>query len=142
MVEWIRCKKIISFFLCFFLCYLLMCNLLVNSFYHLKADQKVDKIVVRTPQGEFCVTSEEILEEINRQFHMQILISPGVGNLEADSGENFQIVFYNEQNKEMKGFGYNPGNKKVYPGELRLPPDTQVVLERIIHLPNRCEALG
>ncbi|QIB68486.1 hypothetical protein Ami103574_03750 [Aminipila butyrica] len=89
---------------------------------------------MRTAQGEFSITSKDRIEQINRQFHMQVLFSLGMGNLKEDSGDSVQIFFYNSQNKEMKGFGYNPGNKKVYPGELGVPPDTQKVLDQIVRL--------
>ena len=124
--------KFIRFILCFLVTYLLMCNLFVNSFYHLKANQKVERIVVQTSQREISITSRDIIEKVNRQFHMQVFLSMGLGALKTDKKESFKITFYNARDKEVKGFNYNPQNKKIYPGELRLPPDTQVVMDQIV----------
>ncbi|QAT42114.1 hypothetical protein [Aminipila luticellarii] len=132
LLENIRSHKFIRFILCFLVAYLLMCNLFVNSFYHLKANQKVERIVVQTSQREISITSRDIIEKVNRQFHMQVFPSMGLGALKADKKESFKITFYNARDKEVKGFNYNPLNKKLYPGELRLPPDTQVVMDQIV----------
>lgn len=135
MLEQMKDRKIMRFILCFIICYILMCNIFVNSFYHLKANQKVQKVVVKTPaQEKIVITSDKIIEKVNRQFHMQIFLSLGLGDLIENKKKVYRIIFYNDKDKEVKGFNYNPENKRIYPGELKLPVNTQLVMDEMVYL--------
>ncbi|QHI71843.1 hypothetical protein [Aminipila terrae] len=138
MLEEIENRRIMRFIACFILCYILMCNIFVNSFYHLKADEKVEKVIVRTPaQEKIVITSDKIIEKVNRQFHMQVFFSLGLGELIENKIENkkdvYKIIFYNDKDKEVKWFNYNPENKRIYPGELKLPVNTQLVMDEMVY---------
>lgn len=112
---------------------MIICNVLANIYYHLKADEKVEKVVVRTPtQQEIVITSKEILEKVNRQFHMQVFLTSGLGDLKKEREESYRIIFYNGKDKEMKGFNYSSEKKKIYPGELNLPKDTESIMDEMV----------
>ena len=113
---------------------MIICNALANVYYHLKADQKVEKVIVRTPsQQEIVITSKEILEKVNRQFHMQVFFTSGLGDIKKEKEQSYRIIFYNGKDKEMKGFNYSSENKKIYPGELNLPKNTELVMDEMVH---------
>ncbi len=135
MLDNLRRHKFIIYMTRFIICYFLVCNIFGNFYYHLKASEKVEKVVVRTPtQQEFVVTSEDIIEKVNRQFHMQILFFLGWGSLKEEAQDGVWITFYNDKNKEVKGFEYNPANKKIYPGEIELPSNTVVIMDELISM--------
>lgn len=134
MFVGVRNHNFVFFVICCMIGYMVICNAFANTYYHLKSDQKVEKVVVRTPgQQEIVITSKEILEKVNRQFHMQIFITSGLGDLKKESDKSYRIIFYNGKDKEMKGFNYSSENKKIYPGELNLPKKTALVLDELVH---------
>lgn len=134
MFEDIRNHKFIFFTIRFIIVYLIICNAFANVYYHLKADQKVEKVIVRTPtQQEIVITSKEIIEKVNRQFHMQVFLTSGLGDLTKEREDSYRIIFYNGKDKEMKGFNYSSEDKKIYPGELKLPQNTELVMDELVH---------
>lgn len=134
MFEGIRNHKFVFFIIRCIICYMIICNVFANLYYHLKADQKVEKVIVRTPtQQEIIITSKEIIEKVNRQFHMQVVLTSGLGDLKRGIEKSYKITFYNGKDKEMRGFNYNSENKKVYPGELNLPKNTELVMDQLVH---------
>lgn len=133
MFEDIRNHKFVFFMIRFIIFYMIICNAFANVYYHLKADQKVEKVIVRTPaQQEIVITSKEILEKVNRQFHMQVFFTSGLGDIKKGKEQSYRIIFYNGKDKEMKGFNYSSENKKIYPGELNLPKNTELVMDEIV----------
>lgn len=115
--------------------YLLICNICANIYYHIGGDEKVEKVVVKAPkQQEIVITSEDILEKVNRQFHVQLLFSSGVGTLKQNSEESVKILFYNEENEKIKGFRYELNTKRVYPGELQLPKKTEQLMDEVANV--------
>lgn len=134
MFEDVRNHKFVFFMIRFIIGYMIICNIFANTYYHLKADQKVEKVVVTTPeQQEVVITSKGIIEKVNRQFHMQLFFTSGLGELKKDSEKSYRIIFYNGKDREMKGFNYSSENKKIYPGELDLPKKTQLVMDELVH---------
>ncbi|MHC1724033.1 MAG: hypothetical protein AB9836_12615 [Aminipila sp.] len=137
MFEEIKTHKFIFFMIRFIIVYLVICNIFANGYYHLKADQKVEKVIVRTPtQEEIVITSKEIIEKVNRQFHMQVFLTSGLGDLAKEREKSYRIIFYNGKDKEMKGFNYSLEDKKIYPGELTLPQNTELVMDELVHPAN------
>lgn len=136
MFGYIKNHKILFYIVSIIISYLLICNICANTYYHLTSNEKVEKVVAITPSHQrIVITSEELIEKVNRQFHTQVLFSFELGALKKNTGEEFSVTFYDGNNKEMKDFSYDFEDKRVYPGKLQLPKSTILVIEELVSQP-------
>ncbi len=137
MIEAIRNNKLLFLIVRILLYYLIVCNICANVYYHLNGKEKIEKIVVQSlTQQEITITSDQIIEKANRQFHTHFFISTGVGLLKPKSKESIRVTFYNKKENQIKSFSYDIASKKVYPGYINLPQKTENLMEEIVNTYN------